>query len=42
MAKIMENKNAAAALAVTKSPHFAASGGNLPDLQPVPARSKAK
>jgi len=32
MAKIMENENAAAALAVTKSPHFAASGGNLPDL----------
>src|SRR6185437_2505633 len=32
MAKIMENENAAAALAVTKSPHFAASGGNVPDL----------
>src|SRR4029077_154026 len=28
MAKIMENQNAAAALAVPKSPHFAASGGN--------------
>jgi len=33
MAKIMENDRAAAALAVTKSPHFAASGGNVPDLQ---------
>ncbi len=32
MAKIMENESAAAALSVTKSPHFAASGGNLPDL----------
>jgi limonene 1,2-monooxygenase len=32
MAKIMENESAAAALAVTKSPHFAASGGNLPEL----------
>src|SRR5499427_8863272 len=32
MAKIMENDKAAAALAVTKSPHFAASGGTLPDL----------
>jgi hypothetical protein len=28
----MENEHAAAALAVTKSPHFAASGANLPDL----------
>jgi limonene 1,2-monooxygenase len=42
MAKIMENKNAAAALAVTKSPHFAASGGNVPDLQQAAARAKAK
>jgi limonene 1,2-monooxygenase len=33
MAKIMENEKAAAALAVTKSPHFAASGGNVPDLK---------
>jgi limonene 1,2-monooxygenase len=33
MAKIMENESAAAALAVTKSPHFAAAGGNVPDLQ---------
>src|SRR5712675_504146 len=33
MAKIMENESAAAALAVTKSPHFSASGSNLPDLQ---------
>jgi limonene 1,2-monooxygenase len=33
MAKIMENESAAAALAVTKSPHFAASGSNVPDLQ---------
>jgi limonene 1,2-monooxygenase len=32
MAKIMQNDKAAAALAVTKSPHFAASGGTLPDL----------
>jgi limonene 1,2-monooxygenase len=32
MAKIMENESAAAALAVTKSPHFSASGGNVPDL----------
>jgi limonene 1,2-monooxygenase len=32
LAKIMENDDAAAALAVTKSPHFAASGGNVPDL----------
>jgi limonene 1,2-monooxygenase len=33
MAKIMENENAAAALAVTKSPHFSASAGNVPDLE---------
>jgi limonene 1,2-monooxygenase len=32
MAKIMENDKAAAALAVTKSPHFAAAGGTVPDL----------
>ena len=32
MAKIMENENAAAALAVTKSPHFCCIGGNVPDL----------
>src|SRR6202171_2569877 len=37
-AKIMENENAAAALAVTKSPHFSASGSNVPDLQKAGAR----
>ena len=41
MAKIMENDKAAAALAVTKSPHFAASGGALPDLNTT-GRSQAK
>jgi limonene 1,2-monooxygenase len=40
MAKIMENDKAAAALAVTKSPHFAAAGGTLPDLN-RPARREA-
>jgi limonene 1,2-monooxygenase len=42
MAKIMENENAAAALAVTKSPHFSASGGNMPDLQKARARRTSK
>jgi limonene 1,2-monooxygenase len=42
MAKIMENESAAAALAVTKSPHFSASGSNLPDLQKAGARAKSK
>jgi limonene 1,2-monooxygenase len=42
MAKIMENENAAAALAVTKSPHFAASGGNVPDLQKARAGTRSK
>jgi limonene 1,2-monooxygenase len=42
MAKIMENESAAAALAVTKSPHFSASGGNVPDLQKAAARAKSK
>ena len=42
MAKIMENENAAAALAVTKSPHFSASGGNVPDLQKAGARARSK
>jgi limonene 1,2-monooxygenase len=40
MAKIMENDKAAAALAVTKSPHFAAAGGTLPDLN-RPGRREA-
>jgi limonene 1,2-monooxygenase len=40
MTKIMENDKAAAALAVTKSPHFAASGGNVPDLN-RPGRGQA-
>jgi len=40
MAKIMENDKAAAALAVTKSPHFAAAGGTLPDLN-GPGRREA-
>ncbi len=42
MAKIMENDNAAAALAVTKSPHFAASGGNVPDLQKARGARRSK
>jgi limonene 1,2-monooxygenase len=37
MAKIMENDKAAAALSVTKSPYFAAAGGNVPDLHPAEA-----
>jgi len=40
MAKIMENEKAAAALAVTKSPHFAASGGNVPDLKKARASTR--
>jgi hypothetical protein len=36
----MENESAAAALAVTKSPHFAASGANVPDLQEIGARPR--
>jgi limonene 1,2-monooxygenase len=42
MAKIMENESAAAALAVTKSPHFSASGSNVPDLQKVGAGLRKK
>jgi hypothetical protein len=38
----MENEDAAAALAVTKSPHFAASGGNVPDLVKAQAGSGNK
>jgi hypothetical protein len=33
MAKIMENDKAAAALAVTRSNRFAASGSNAPDFE---------
>ncbi len=32
MAKILANEQAAAALAVTKSPHLSAAGGSVPDL----------
>src|SRR5262249_24687056 len=42
LAKIMENEDAAAALAVTKSPHFAASGGSVPDLGKAQAGSRNK
>src|SRR5262249_17791294 len=40
MTKIMENDKAGDALAVTESPHFAASGGNIPNLN-RPRRSRA-
>ena len=42
MVKIMENENAAAALAITKSPHFAAAGGNVPDLEKAGAARRKK
>jgi limonene 1,2-monooxygenase len=42
LAKIMENDQAAAALAVTKSPHFAAAGANVPDLHPTRAAASKK
>ena len=42
MVKIMENENAAAALAVTKSPHFAAAGGKVPDLEKAGAARRKK
>jgi limonene 1,2-monooxygenase len=42
MAKIMENDDAAAALAVTKSPHFSASGSNVPELPKARARITRK
>ena len=41
MAKIMENEQAAAALAVTKSPHFSAAGGNVPDLARAGGRRRS-
>lgn len=41
MAKITENE-AAAALAVTKSPLLAASSSNVPDLDPARARLAAR
>ena len=42
MAKILENESAAAALAVTKSPHFAAAGGNVPDFRKAGAGRRKK
>ena len=42
MVKIMENEYAAAALAVTKSPDFAAAGGNVPDLEKAGAARRKK
>jgi limonene 1,2-monooxygenase len=41
MAKIMENDKAAAALAVTRSSRFAASGSNSPDLDKEAAKARA-
>ncbi len=38
MAKIMENDKAAAALAVTRSNRFAASGSNAPDFDKIAAK----
>ena len=40
MAKILENEQAAAALAVTRSPMLAASSSNLPDFDKAAARKK--
>jgi limonene 1,2-monooxygenase len=40
MAKILTNEQAAAALAVTKSPHLSAAGGNVPDLAGAAARRR--
>ncbi len=40
MAKILENEQAAAALAVTKSPMLAASSSNVPDFDKAAARKK--
>ena len=42
MSKIMANENAAAALALTKSPMLAASSSSVPDFDKANAKTKKK